>query len=249
MKLDWGLIGATAGLAACLAVLGAGAIVVLRAGPEEVRKAPPTPLLWSSRRTDAAADLQVFAASGGAMVTDARPLAPARERPATSYELFPASTEASAAPVAAPPRKPRVEPIVAKPAPEPKTPTHVAMAPAAAAAKPSVHPQAPGAAPKIVDHRYDGVLTMAEIARLKTSLQLTPDQEPLWRPLEAELRKIGRMQMALVHSGQKPEIPQSEHQPIYQAAMPLFATLRPDQKERVRIIARRMGYGSVASMI
>jgi hypothetical protein len=29
----------------------------------------------------------------------------------------------------------------------------------------------------------------------------------------------------------------------------LLQSLRPDQKERVRILARKMGYGAVASMI
>jgi len=198
----------------------------------------------------------VFAAPGTVAGNDAAPLAPPRELPPPSYELFPATTGASAAPVAVAPRKPRVEPIVANPAPEPKRimPTHLATAapPAvapAAVAKPSVHADAPVATPRIVDHRYDGVLTMAEIAKLKTSLQLTPEQDPLWRPVEAELRRIGKMQMALVQSGQKPEIPRSEYQAIYQAATPLFATFRPDQKERARIMARKMGYGSVASMI
>ncbi len=94
-----------------------------------------------------------------------------------------------------------------------------------------------------------GVLTMAEIARLKSSLRLTADQEPHWRPVEAQLRRISRLQMAQVESGRKPEVPQSSFQQLYYAARPLLDVMRPDQKERVRGLARSMGYGSVASMI
>jgi hypothetical protein len=93
------------------------------------------------------------------------------------------------------------------------------------------------------------VLTMAEIARLRASLRLTPDQVPLWAPVEAELRQIGRLQMAQVNAGRKPEVPQSEFQKLYYAARPFLGVMRPDQKERVRALARTMGYGSVASMI
>jgi len=269
MRIDWPLIGATTGLAASVALLGTVAIVVLRNGPDEVRKAPPSPVLLSSRRTDAVAspeltaassDLQVF--SGPGRLAAQAPLVP----PAAIYELFPESSDASAPPTAGSPpaateqpapRRPRTEPtvakpIVAKPPPEPKKVTmlpHAAATPAAVAPKPQVRPEPPAGPPKIVDHRYDGVLTIAEIVRLKAGLRLTPDQEPLWRPVEVELRRVGKMQMALIEQGQKPDVPPSALEPIYRVAMPLFQTLRPDQKERVRIQARKMGYGSVASMI
>lgn len=263
MKMDWPLIGAMSGLTASVLLLGAGAVAILRSGPDEVRKTPPPApvLLSSSRRVEAAAApvLQVYASSANAGTSGSAPVVPARERPAPVYELFPASTTASAPPPvaalrpAAPPEyKSRiVAPVVAKPAPVPKKPatTYALATTNPAAPKPQVNPELRVEPPKIVDHRYDGVLTMAEIAKVKARLRLSPDQEPLWRPVEAELRKVGRMQMALIDAGRKPDVPQSALQPLGQAAMPLFQTLRPDQKEQVRVLARKMGYGNVASMI
>jgi hypothetical protein len=90
---------------------------------------------------------------------------------------------------------------------------------------------------------------MAEIARVRSSLRLAPEQVPLWAPVEAELRQIGKLQMAQVNSGRKPEVPQASIERLYYAARPLLGVMRPDQKERVRSLARSMGYGSVASMI
>ena len=266
MKMDWPLIGAMSGLTASVLLLAVGAVAILRSGPDEVRKSPPPApvLLSSSRRIEAAAPpappvLQVYASSANAATSGSAAVVPARERPAPVYELFPASTTASATPAAAAlrPAAPQeyksriVPPVVAKPAPERKKPaTTYALATAnPAAPKPQVNPDLRVEPPKIVDHRYDGVLTMAEIARVKARLRLSPDQEPLWRPVEAELRKVGRMQMALIDAGRKPDVPQSALQPLGQVAMPLFQTLRPDQKEQVRVLARKMGYGNVASMI
>jgi hypothetical protein len=255
MKIDWLLIGAMSGLTGSAALLGIGAVAVLRSGPEEALKSPPPPVLWSSRRTDAAAppDLHIFSSSPGPAVAGSAALAPARKRPASNYELFPTTANADASPTAVTPPSPRVAPIVAKPtpAPEPRKPTtayplaRVNPAPA----RPQVQPGLGGEQPKIIDRRYEGVFTMAEIAKLKSTLRITPDQEPLWRPVEAELRKVGRLQMSLVDSGRKPDIPPSAYQPLYQAAMPLLANMRPDQKERVRVLARERGYGAVASLI
>jgi hypothetical protein len=178
------------------------------------------------------------------------PLVPAREQTVINDELT-ASTNTT--PAARPQRRPPAEPAVAKPvlAPPPKK-VALAYAPVTTqpiAPKPQISPQVQVEPPRIIDRRYDGVLTMAEIARLRGSLRMTPDQVPLWGPVEAELRQIGRLQMAQVNAGRKPEVPQSEFQRLYYAARPLLAVMRPDQKERVRGLARTMGYASVASMI
>ena len=61
----------------------------------------------------------------------------------------------------------------------------------------------PKPAPRVVDHRYDGVFTVVEIRRLKGAMRLSPDQEPYWGPVAALLRDIGRQQMALIDAGQK----------------------------------------------
>jgi len=271
--MDWPLIGAMSGLTASVLLLGVGAVAILRSGPDEVKKSPPPSpvLLSSSRRIEPAAPptpspavLQVYASAANAATSGSAPVEQARERPAPVYELFPttasANTTARVTPAVAELRpapqeyKSRiVAPVVAKQAPEPKKPaTAYALAtPNAAAPKPQVNPEVrvEPSPPKIVDKRYDGVLTQAEIAKVKSRLRLSPDQEPLWRPVESELRKVGRMQMALIDAGKKPDVPQSALQPLGNAAMPLFQTLRPDQKEQVRVLARKMGYGNVASMI
>jgi hypothetical protein len=99
--------------------------------------------------------------------------------------------------------------------------------------------------------RYRGVLTSAEIARIKYNLRLTPDQERAWPSIEAALAEMGRQQVALIRRGQEPRISQNDWPPgrLYAAAGPLLQTLRPDQKETVRRLCRSLGFESVASML
>jgi hypothetical protein len=99
--------------------------------------------------------------------------------------------------------------------------------------------------------RYRGVLTSAEIVRVKSSLRLTPEQERAWPPVEATLAEIGRQQMALIRRGQEPRISPSDWPPgrLYAVAGPLLQTLRPDQKETVRRLCRSLGFHDVASFI
>jgi hypothetical protein len=249
MTFDWPVIGAVGGLAVTVAAVGIGTAVVLRSPAQEVEKSPSAPVLWSVRRPEVAPSAP--SASPGLQLWDvtsgSAPLVPARERPVINDEVT-----ASTAPQARPPRRPPpLEPVVAKPAltPPPKKVVlaYASVATQPARPKPQITPQVEP--PKIIDRRYDGVLTMAEIARLRAGLRMTPEQVPLWGPVEAELRQIGRLQMAQINSGRKPEVPQSEFQKLYHAARPLLVVMRPDQKERVRALARTMGYASVASMI
>ena len=147
----------------------------------------------------------------------------------TQYQLFPASEPPMAAelpftdrPVTTEqPAAPR--PIVAKPTThvskplaEPSArpvggaggasgggglaPKTAALTPHAPLTPPGLGLQQPVEPPRIVDRRYEGVLTPPEIMRVKASLRLTPDQEPHWRPVEAQLREIGRLQMAQVNA-------------------------------------------------
>lgn len=99
--------------------------------------------------------------------------------------------------------------------------------------------------------RYRGVLTSAEIVRVKSRLRLAPDQERAWPPVEAALAEMGRQQIALIRHGQEPRISQSDWPPgrLYAVAGPLLQTLRPDQMEAVRRLCRSLGFESVASMI
>jgi len=255
MTMDWPLIGAVGGLATTVAVVGVGVVVLLRSGPEEVRKPPSSPpVLLSIRRPDALASASPGLQLWDTSTTASTSLPPPREQMVISDEVTASTPPAAnpAPPLARPPRRPPPVPVVAKPAltPPPKK-VALAYAPDATqpAPKPQIHPQVQVEPPRIIDRRYDGVLTMAEIARLRASLRLTPDQVPLWGPVEAHLRQIGRLQMTQVNAGQKPEVPQAEFQKLYYTARPFLAVMRPDQKERVRGLARNMGYGSVASMI
>ncbi|HMA75475.1 MAG TPA: hypothetical protein VKP67_28905 [Xanthobacteraceae bacterium] len=99
--------------------------------------------------------------------------------------------------------------------------------------------------------RYHGVLTSAEIVRIKHNLRLTADQEPAWPAVEGALAEMGRQQLALLRHGQEPRISQSDWPPgrLYSVAGPLLRTLRPDQKETVRRLCRSLGFEAIASMI
>ncbi len=99
--------------------------------------------------------------------------------------------------------------------------------------------------------RYRGVLTSAEIARVKYNLRLTPDQERAWPSVEAALAEMGRQQIALIRHGQEPRISPNDWPPgrLYAVAGPLLQTLRPDQKDIVRRLCRSLGFESVASML
>jgi hypothetical protein len=99
--------------------------------------------------------------------------------------------------------------------------------------------------------RYRGVLTSAEILRIKRNLRLTPEQEPAWPAVEAALAEIGRQQIVLIRQGQEPRISSNDWPPgrLYAIAGPLLQTLRPDQKETVRRVCRSLGFENVASML
>jgi hypothetical protein len=111
-------------------------------------------------------------------------------------------------------------------------------------AVPEIHTALPSA-------RYRGVLTSAEIGRIKSNLRLTPDQERAWPPVEAALAEMGRQQIALVRRGQEPRISPNDWPPgrLYAIAGPLLQNLRPDQKETVRRLCHSLGFEAVASML
>ena len=98
----------------------------------------------------------------------------------------------------------------------------------------------------------------AQIARIRTSLKLTPMQEPYWPPVEAALRDI-LTQLGYESGaprGVQPKrasatasIDQERVQRLTSAAMPLLMTFDEAQKREVRRIARIMGLENVASAI
>jgi hypothetical protein len=98
---------------------------------------------------------------------------------------------------------------------------------------------------------YQGVLTNAEIFRIKNNLRLSPDQEPKWPPVEAALSEMGRQQIQEIRHGQEPRISQNDWPPqrLYSIAGPLLMSLRPDQKDQVRRLCRSLGFDAVASLL
>jgi hypothetical protein len=96
----------------------------------------------------------------------------------------------------------------------------------------------------------DGTLSIEQLPRIKASLNLTPEQEQHWKPVEAELRAILR-QMAADKAAGKPKvkITADTAQRLYWAAGPLIMSLRDDQKQEARRLARTMGLTQVASLI
>jgi hypothetical protein len=94
----------------------------------------------------------------------------------------------------------------------------------------------------------------AQIARIKTALKLTPEQEQYWPPVEAALRdivtQVGRdlVQSRTVAPGRTPVDPERV-QRLTSAAMPLIMTFDEAQRREVRRIARNMGLDDVAAAI
>jgi hypothetical protein len=92
-------------------------------------------------------------------------------------------------------------------------------------------------------------LTLAEIARIKAALNLSPEQEAHWRPVEAALTDIAKRLAEGRAAGKTVVIAAERTQQIYFAAGPLVRSLRDAQKRDARDLACRMGLGAVAALI
>ena len=104
------------------------------------------------------------------------------------------------------------------------------------------------------------VLTDARIGIVKAALQLTPEQEKLWPPVEEAIRanaeaKYNRMVEMAGKVGQQGEVDPVEVmrgradalaqraanlKKLADAWAPLYQTLNPDQKERMRFLVTRV---------
>jgi hypothetical protein len=229
IAMDWPLIGALTGVTALAGAVGTGGYLMLHAAPATVKAAPPPPVLLVAPRSVGIDTGQVYLASV--------PAAPRYTIP-----------ELHLAPVAPPlVDVPRVDTQTAPPRPPADDYTNAlpyrAERKRPASRKPVEH------AVHGVDERYAHVLTSHKIAELRGMLHLLPDQRLLWPPVEAVLHEIGRGQLAQIRRGQHPEVEQAMMMRLYWAAQPLLASLQPAQKERVRALARSLGYASVASML
>jgi hypothetical protein len=102
-------------------------------------------------------------------------------------------------------------------------------------------------------------LTDARIGFVKAMLQLTPDQAKLWAPVEdamrsgaeARHRRIAQLRAAMERFGEREPDPISilrvrgealsergaQLKKLADAWQPLYQTLNPDQKQRVRLVA------------
>jgi hypothetical protein len=267
--MDWRLIAAVSAAAGSFCFVAVGAYVVLSHSPAPQQTFAPAPMLLSEYRFPVAttpslvsvqpASPNLFAPSSYAPQGNSLPLGPAATSGAAVAPGRPAAVNAprvaedfdkSSQGRSEPKREPRtvgyktavLTPYDAAPRPEPPPRPMVEVRKSSVA--PELHTALPAS-------RYHGVLTSAEIARVKYSLRLSPDQERAWPSVEAALAEMGRQQMALIRHGQEPRISTNDWPPgrLYAAAGPLLQTLRPDQKETVRRLCRSLGFESVASML
>ncbi len=172
--------------------------------------------------------------------------------------------------IAAAPPRPEIAPrspddlVLNRLGPKPENPlsarpakVNLAALPDAGKAAGPVRPEASTVAPAPIpqraqpDKRLEGVLTGAEIRRIKVALRLTPEQERYWPPVEALLQEISTQQMSLVQAGRQPNEAFGIGMKLraYSATKPLIAVLQEDQKAEVRRRARAMGFDAVASAI
>ena len=114
--------------------------------------------------------------------------------------------------------------------------------------------------PAFADHQLERtalVISETQIVRFKAALNLTPAQERLWIPIEAELRQI-------TSTGQRSEsegivqrirnrfraivLDVSALRRVGKAARPLLMSLDFEQKQKALQLSRTMGMSSLASM-
>jgi hypothetical protein len=141
-------------------------------------------------------------------------------------------------------------------------PVRVASAPAATAPPTAAaKPQTPAAPARHVSSRPGTVVNDAQIASIKKRLNLTPDQEPLWPPVETALRNVSyvrkarEIKVASLGNGTTGAGPMTyidtnsaEVQQLKSAALPLIMRLNDEQKRQVKSMAYIMGLESVASL-
>jgi hypothetical protein len=270
----------SAGGSLCLVAIGAYAVISANPGGPPPGRFAAAPMLLSEQRPASAAGAPVLVStlgsSTGSSTQSSVMLPPSAPNPFDTLVpvTAPNTVGASGAVLAAdspvirhrdrakPPGPPRPPVLNAEPAHEPRPPPRklASLTPADAAIQPP-----PGSRPIIEVRkpfvpeinvalpgtRYEGVLTTAEILRIKHNLRLTPDQEANWPPVAAALGEMGRQQIALIRRGLEPKISPADWPPqrLYGVAGPLLTSLRPDQKEQVRRLCRLLGFDSVASML
>jgi hypothetical protein len=153
----------------------------------------------------------------------------------------PAVTERAVAPVTA---------AVPLPRPRPAAAPGMAMAPAG----PSLSLQPGSLAISAATHKGapdDGeVLGAAGIARMKTALALTAEQEEYWPAIASELLALGKAMKASAKTNHgKVNVDNEAVQRLYWAAAPLITRLSYEQKSKVKQMAHLMGLNQVAEAL
>jgi len=246
--MDWPVLGAIGGVAVLAVAVTVGALAVVRATPEPPKRLVSTglkPLM----RIEARPEIGIVNAPPQQQTLDPADFGPntVRMQPKAATPQAPPSPKRTAPPEHV------ARPEHARPVPAPSeqlrppTPAHGPVATGPAQFDPRVAPGRPPIEAQRSDPRYEGVLTLSEISRIRASMRLSPQQEPHWRPVEAVLRDIGRQQTLAINAGRRPEVDSASVQRLAQAAQPLVATLRPDQKEQFRRLGRQTSNDSVAA--
>ena len=97
-----------------------------------------------------------------------------------------------------------------------------------------------------------------DIARVKRVLQLTPDQERYWPPVEAALRDIAHRQeqaepaglvRRISHRVVSIALDSAAVARVARAARPLIERLNDDQKQGALMLAQEMGLGPVLAAL
>src|SRR6202012_5704413 len=129
---------------------------------------------------------------------------------------------------------------------------------------PAAMPQAPLAppAPKVAakpaappPQKSYSLLSDGQISGIKERLHWTSDQEYYWPGVENALRAVARRinanHLSNPHAppGAQIDANSEEVQQLKSAAMPLLFSLREDQKNEVRTLARMIGLEKVAAQI
>jgi hypothetical protein len=249
--MDWRLIAAVAAAVCSFGFVAIGARIILSSPPPAV--------------TIGAAPALVVVPAGPPPFTSLQQ--PPSLQPPEQQASAPAMSVFAPEPTAAPGRD-LTPPLAANQSPrgrpEPaagyktaalRPPNEEYALPAERPARPIVEAKRPSVVPDLQTAppapHYRGVLTTAEISRIRHNLRLSPDQEPAWPRVEAALAEMGRQQMALIRQGKEPRISPDDWPSgrLYSVAGPLLQTLRPDQKETIRRLCRTLGFEQVASML
>ena len=187
--MDWRLIAAVGAAVGACGLVGVVAVAVISDSSGPKAKASPGSLMLAERGAGGSLGA-AFDTSNVILGPNNSPIVGPRGGSVRLASLGPSDVDAQTKPTPA-------NPPIKITAPPPPKDTSQAAAPS---------PASPSSgASSALKPNLNGVLTPGEIARIKSQLRLTPDQEPLWPPVQGALSEMGRQQMALAMRGQKPE--------------------------------------------